>query len=293
MVAAAGQFAQTATAAGLNPDLTFAEDADVAAIYDALLEADPTASAVLARDDGGAYIGSLVTVQTQSADVGALTLAEAMEADFAPVTDAGPSVIATGTQIISEAIVSDLSSSQVSSLIVTLLAALALLMLVFGVRDGRPELGAITLLPVGLVVLWVFGMMAATGIPFGPVTSTISGLAIGIGVPFTIHITHRFVEDLEHEPDLENALRSTMRHTGGALAGSAFTTLAGFVILVTSSLIPFRQLGLVVAYAIGFSLFAAIVVLPSMLAYWARWRARRDARTGGRPSDRPGVSSGV
>jgi len=68
------------------------------------------------------------------------------------------------------------------------------------------------------------------------------------------------------------ALNSTMRHTGGALAGSGFTTMAGFVILVTSSLPPFRQLGLVVAYAIGFSLLAAVIVLPSLLAVWARFR---------------------
>jgi predicted RND superfamily exporter protein len=145
-------------------------------------------------------------------------------------------------------------------------------------------LGVITLLPVGFVLLWVFGMMAATGIPFGPVTSTISGLAIGIGVPFTIHITNRFTEDLVEQPDVDSALRSTLRHTGGALAGSALTTMAGFAILVTSSLVPFRQLGLVVTYAIGFSLVAAILVLPSFLALWARWR--------GLGGTAPGVAGG-
>jgi uncharacterized protein len=86
-------------------------------------------------------------------------------------------------------------------------------------------------------------LMAATGIPFGPVTATISALAIGIGVPYTIHITHRYQEDrLRHGEDLDAAMRSTVRHTGGALAGSAFTTMAGFGVLITSSLVPFRQL---------------------------------------------------
>lgn len=268
-IEAAVGFARNATEQGLQGDLTVADDADVGAIYDALLEADPSAAAVLATDDG-AYVASQVIAQTQSGPVGALTLADEVEEAFAPVEQAGPQVTATSTQIVSDAIVSDLSSSQVSSLLLTLVAALALLVAVFGIRDRRPALGAITLAPVGLVVLWVFGMMAATGIPFGPVTSTISGLAIGIGVPFTIHITNRFVEDLEVEDGVDAALRSTLRHTGGALAGSALTTMAGFAILVTSSLVPFRQLGLVVAYAIGFSLLAAILVLPSLLAIWAR-----------------------
>ena len=274
---AAGQFAQTATGLGLQPDLTVADDADVAAIYDALLAADPTTASILATGDDGGYVGSLVIAQTQSDEVGALTLAENIESTFAPVEEAlapvdgeEPRVTATGTNIITQAIITDLSASQVSSLAVTLLAALVLLVLVFGIRDRRPVLGALTLLPVGFVLLWVFGMMAATGIPFGPVTSTISGLAIGIGVPFTIHITNRFTEDLEVYGEVDGALRSTLRHTGGALAGSALTTMAGFIILVTSSLTPFRQLGLVVAYAIGFSLVAAILVLPSLLALWAR-----------------------
>lgn len=273
---AAAEFAQTATGLGLQQDLTVAADADVPAIYDALLAADPSAASVLAREESG-YVGSLAVVQTQSDGVGALALASEVEDVFAPVEDAlepvgdgEATVTATGISIISDAIVDDLSSSQVSSLVVTLLAAMLLLVLVFGIRDRRPMLGFLTLLPVGFVLLWVFGMMAATGIPFGPVTSTISGLAIGIGVPFTIHITNRFTEDLEVHGEVDGALRSTLRHTGGALAGSALTTMAGFIILVTSSLVPFRQLGLVVAYTIGFSLIAAVLVLPSFLALWAR-----------------------
>jgi predicted RND superfamily exporter protein len=128
---------------------------------------------------------------------------------------------------------------------------------------------------VALVVLWTYGLMFATGIPFGPVTATLSALAIGIGVPFTIHIARRFQEDRRAYADMDEAMRSTMRHTGGALAGSAFTTMAGFGVLMTSSLIPFRQMGQVTVYAIGLSLVAAVLVLPSMLALWDGYHRRR------------------
>jgi len=108
------------------------------------------------------------------------------------------------------------------------------------------------------------------------VTATISALAIGIGVPYTIHITHRYQEDrLRFGDDLDAAMRSTVRHTGGALAGSAFTTMAGFGVLFTSSLVPFRQFGQVTVYAIGFALLAATIVLPSLLVIWDRWNLRR------------------
>jgi uncharacterized protein len=236
------------------------------------VEAIPQASAVLARDADGDFVASLVEVQTQSSEGGGLALATALDEAFAPVEAAGADVVPTSNAIVTAVIIGDLSDSQVSSLGVTLLASLLLLVVVFAVRERRPELGVVAIVPVALVLLWVFGTMAATGIPFGPVTAMISALAIGIGVPFTIHIVHRFTEELRRRDSIEQALQQTMRHTGGALAGSAFTTMAGFAVLVTSSLPPFRQLGMVVAYAIGYSLVAAVVVLPSVLALWARWR---------------------
>ena len=142
-------------------------------------------------------------------------------------------------------------------------------------ESRRPFLGVITIAPVALVVLWVFGMMALTGISFNPVTAMIAAIAIGIGVPYTIHITHRYQEDRIRYSDPSDAIRSTMTHTGGALAGSAFTTVAGFGILVTSTFTPFRQLGLVTAYAISLALVAAVLVLPSMLVLWDRWHTKR------------------
>jgi predicted RND superfamily exporter protein len=74
---------------------------------------------------------------------------------------------------------------------------------------------------------------------------------------------------------MDTAMRSTMKHTGGALAGSAFTTMAGFGILMTSSLVPFRQMGQITVYAIGLALAASVLVLPSMLALWDGYHRRR------------------
>jgi multidrug efflux pump subunit AcrB len=137
---------------------------------------------------------------------------------------------------------------------------------------------------VALVVLWTFGLMFLSGIPFGPVTATLTGLAVGIGVPYTIHIARRFEEDRSRYADISEAIRATMTNTGGALAGSALTTAAGFGILITSTLTPFRQLGQVVAYAILLSLAGAVLVLPSLLVLWERWHRRHGLEPSGRPT---------
>jgi predicted RND superfamily exporter protein len=190
--------------------------------------------------------------------------------------------IVTSQYVISGTITEALVESQVSSLLITIVVATLVLMLSFGIENRRPFLGVVTMIPVALVVLWTFGLMYLSGIPFGPVTATLTGLAVGIGVPYTIHMARRFEEDRNRFSDLNEAVRATMTNTGGALAGSALTTAAGFGILITSTLTPFRQLGQVVAYAIVLSLIGAVLVLPSLLVLWERWHRKRGLNPSGR-----------
>jgi predicted RND superfamily exporter protein len=270
------EFAAQAPALGLDPILTVRQGTDVAALYDAAAQFAPDDMARTIAKEGGDYRYLNVSIATQAGEQGAQLLAEDLAADFRLVSELdGVTAVPTNENIISRGVVDALQSSQVSSIAIALAAAMLLLMVTFFIESRRPFLGVLTITPVALVVLWVFGMMALTGISFNPVTAMIAAIAIGIGVPYTIHITHRYQEDRIRTDSTTEAIRSTMTHTGGALAGSAFTTVAGFGILVTSTLKPFQQFGLVVAYAIGFALVAAVLVLPSMLVLWDRWHRRR------------------
>lgn len=260
---------------GIGPDLKAPAGADVTPLFDAIESVAPGQLAAVQHRDGDRVDAVLFDVRTTAGEGEVAQLRQDLEAVLAPLESAGASSIATSQNIISDVVVNALTASQSSSLIITLAAATAVLMVFFWVRNRRPFLGVLTMLPVVLVVLWTYGLMYAAGIPFGPVTATLAALAIGIGVPFTIHIARRFEEDRLEYDDIEEAIRSTTTHTGGALAGSAFTTMAGFGILVTSSLTPFKQMGQVTTFAIGLALIAAIGVLPSMLVLWERWHRGR------------------
>ncbi len=271
--------AGAAQAAGVGSDLRVAADADVEALYGAVQAAAPNEFASVVHGAGGSYTAGLWTINTQAGDLRAGELNDNLVEVFDPVVGAGVSAIPTSQNIIGDVVVKSLQASQVSSLWITLIAATLLLILNFWIESRRPLLGVITMLPVALVVLATFGTMAVTGIPFGPVTATISALAIGIGVPYTIHITHRFQEDRIRHDSTEAAIRSTTLHTGGALAGSALTTMAGFGSLVTSALTPFQQFGAVTFYAIFYALAFSILLLPSMLVLWDRWHRSRGEAT--------------
>lgn len=269
-------FAQFVVQNGFDPNTgSMSDGADVAAIYaEAALLVPDQMSAVLQLEEGAPMAG-LIEISTQAGENGALDLRDALVEDLAPLVNAGVEATPTSQNIIGGVVVDSLSSSQVTSLLITLIAATIVLVINFWFENRRPFLGVITMVPVALVVLWTFGLMYLSGIPFGPVTATLTGLAVGIGVPYTIHMARRFEEDRSRFDNISDAIRSTTRHTGGALAGSAFTTAAGFGVLVTSTLTPFQQMGQVTAYAILLSLIGAVLVLPSMLVLWEAWHRRR------------------
>ena len=126
------------------------------------------------------------------------------------------SVIATSTEIITNLIVRELAESQTTSLLITLVVATLVLMVSFWFENRQPFLGVITMVPVALVVFWVYGLMYATGIPFGPVTAILSGPA-DRDRGSTIHIARRFGEDRVRMERLDLALNLSPygRRAGG------------------------------------------------------------------------------
>ncbi|MEM9202595.1 MAG: MMPL family transporter [Actinomycetota bacterium] len=129
---------------------------------------------------------------------------------------------------------------------------------------------------IAVVLVWILGFMWLSGISYNMLTSIITALSIGIGVDYTIHLTHRFLEEQEHHESVGAAMARAMTTTGGALLASASTTVLGFLVLLLSPLPPMRQLGLLIAAVIVMSIIAAFLILPPLLALWAlyhKWRA--------------------
>ena len=167
-----------------------------------------------------------------------------------------------------------MTDSQTQSIITTLIAAVVVLMLFFWLTEFRPMLAVIAVVPIGLVLIWVLGTMALLDIPYNVVTALITALSIGIGVDYTIHVIHRFTEELEHR-SVTNAVAATLRTTGSALVGSALTTAFGFAVLFFSPLQPFQQFGLVTAITIVYALAASIILTPPLLVVWAAYHSWR------------------
>lgn len=227
---------------------------------------------------------ALLTIATSAGQDGAADLRDALREDVAPLTDAGLTATIVSEPLLLDESLDALTDSQTQGIVITLVAALVVLVGFFTLRGRRPLLGLVAMVPSIFVVAWVSGSMLLLGISFNVMTAMVASLAIGIGVPYGIHIANRFVEDLEVADSIDEAVRDTVTHTGGALFGSAATTAAGFGVLAFASLAPMQQFGIITALTIVYSLVAAVLVEPACLKLWAQYRARRDATP---PTDSP------
>ena len=270
---------QIMSAQGLDA-LKVSANGDVESLYTYLLETDEdTFSTSLYVNDNDLISAMQVRITTSAGTSGAAQIRDDLYTAFKPLSDLGIFVGVTSDNIVTESVNELINSSQFQSLVFAILASMIFLVLYYLIDMRRPFLGVITVLPVAAIVLGTYMGMYLLDIPLNPVTSTLSGLAIGIGVPFVIHVTNRFRETITSGIEPVEAIRTTLKTTGGSLFGSAFTTMAGFGILTTSSLVPFQQMGTVILVSIGFALIASLMILPTFLVIWANYHNRKTAKT--------------
>ncbi|GAB3029295.1 efflux RND transporter permease subunit [Natronobiforma cellulositropha] len=248
-------------------------------VYDALFDADETAAReVIYRNEEGEYEALRVGVSVR----GDATLEEvstelrAVAAGFEegePANGGDPrwSATATGDPVVSHVVERDLFETVLESLLVTLVAVFGLLTLGYWAAGKGATLGAVTLVPVAVTVSWILGTMSLLEIPFNVLTGTITSLTVGLGVAYSIHVSSRYTLELERRGDVEAAMAATVTGTGGALLGSAATTVGGFATLSLAMLPVLRQFGLLTAVAIGYAFLASVVVLPTLLVLWTRY----------------------
>jgi len=288
-------FNATFTAADTDGDGV--PERNVEAVYDALYETAPAEAAqVVHRTDDGGYDAVRMSVSVKGgAGTGEVT--EDMRAVADGIEDDGESVeaTATGSPIVNEIVQQQLFQTVIQSLLVTLVTVFLFLSLVYRFQHGSATLGVVTMLPVALAVSWILGTMYLLGMPFNVLTGMITSLTIGLGVAYSIHVSERYTLELDRQADAWEAMRVSVTGTGGALLGSAATTVGGFGVLVFAILPVLKQFGLITGMTIIYAFLGSVIVLPSLLVLWTRYLGPAEAlepADAGPGADHPATTDG-
>ena len=119
----------------------------------------------------------------------------------------------TGSAFVREGQLDATTKSLQTSLPIAAAAALVLLLLTM--RSLR--YAVVTIIPIGLVVAWLYALMYLIGFSLNLVTATIGAISIGVGIDFSIHMTERYREELRRAATKMQALRQAASGTGVAL----------------------------------------------------------------------------
>ncbi|WP_240318857.1 MMPL family transporter [Halorussus rarus] len=261
-------FNATFTAADTDGDGV--PDRNVERVYDELFEVAPQEAAGVVNREDDEYAAARMVVSVKGG-ASSSTVTEEMRSIADGIAGDGLDATATGQPIVFEIVQDQLLDTVIESLLITLAATFAFLMLAYRLAHGSATLGAITLLPVAFSVSWILGTMYLLGMPFNVLTGMITSLTVGLGVAYSIHLSERYTMELGRRDTIWAAMRESVTGTGGALLGSAATTVGGFGVLAFAILPALQQFGIITGLTIIYAFLASVLVLPSMLVLWTRY----------------------
>ncbi|USS41208.1 hydrophobe/amphiphile efflux-3 (HAE3) family transporter [Thermococcus aggregans] len=138
-----------------------------------------------------------------------------------------------------------------------------LVVLVVIVLFRRPLVSIAMILPMFLGALWTVGYMGLAGIPFNQTLAGVISMIVGLGVDYGMHLTHRFLEELEEGNPYP--IISALEGVGPGILVGALTTAGGFLALLSGELSAIHDFGKTLAIGIFASMFAAFTVTPALL----------------------------
>ncbi|MBN2578681.1 MAG: MMPL family transporter [Pirellulales bacterium] len=123
---------------------------------------------------------------------------------------------------------------------------------------------ALAMLPLGLGMVQMFGLMGLLGLPLNAANMIVLPLILGVGIDAGVHIVHDFRS--QRGPYRMNSAIAS------AVVINQVTNMAGFGALMIASHQGLQSLGRVLVLGMSSCLFSSLVILPALLTWLTRNR---------------------
>jgi predicted RND superfamily exporter protein len=135
----------------------------------------------------------------------------------------------------------------------------------------RSLLGTVLVfLPLALVSILVYAVMAIVGIGLKVNTLPMVALGAGIGVDYGIYLWSRMQEYLKAGDSVRIAFEKTMRVTGASIIFTGITLAIGVVTWVFSPLQFQADIGIMLTFMFFVNMLGAIILLPALAAWFVK-----------------------
>jgi predicted exporter len=144
------------------------------------------------------------------------------------------------------------------------LATAVCVILVVGLIFRSLGTGLLVLLPVAYGIVVTVGLLTLGGHRFGGMGFAAFPLIVGIGIDNGIHLVRRHLEMPGSDA------KELLSASGAALIQTNLTTIVGFGALLSATIPPLAELGLVTAVGMAVTLLASVFIVPAILALGPR-----------------------
>jgi hypothetical protein len=164
------------------------------------------------------------------------------------------------------------AAAQFPILLYVFAAIITLCLLTF--RSLRAVLSIV--LPLGMVSLLGYALMAALDIGLKVSTLPVVALGVGVGVDYGIYIYSRFQAFLDDGLTIFHAYHETLKITGSGVLFTGITLACGTATWIFSPLQFQADMGLLLTFLFLVNMLGALVVLPAIASWLLRLRLRRE-----------------
>jgi uncharacterized protein len=123
---------------------------------------------------------------------------------------------------------------------------------------------------IGMALLFFLGFLSLLGRELNALAALYPVLMCIVGVADTIHITSKYLDELEKGHDQMTAIRTTMKQIGFATFITCITTAIGFASLLTNRTLPIRDFGINAGLGVICAFFVIFGWLWAMLPRFSR-----------------------
>ena len=173
----------------------------------------------------------------------------------------GYTIEATGAGEMEYTMTKLIVSSQIQSLLISLISVFIIITIAF----GSGWAGLVGAVPLALAILLNYMVMGFAGINLDLVTSIIASVAVGVGIDYTIHFLTTYKEERAKTDNLEVVTRETFRKSGHGIVTNALAVGLGFLVLCFSKFVVLRYIGVLVAIVMFTSSYLAMTIIPGIL----------------------------
>jgi predicted RND superfamily exporter protein len=159
--------------------------------------------------------------------------------------------------------------------------AIILVFLVFFLAIRNLRFTILAMVPAFFASLWTFGTLFWSGQDLNLLTVLSPLFILVLGSAYGLHYLSSFLDNADNYPDHRELTIAALDEVGTPIFLSTITTMAGFVSLVWTEIIPMRNMGIFVTLGIGYAGFIALFFLPAVLSRLplpARVRRSQDSR---------------